>query len=474
VIDDDLLHQRQPQSRPALLGREERIEDLALIRVLDARPGVAHRQHHLLRLLVDADLEPSRRRWLSRADHRLARVAQKVDERLPQLSLVGVDLRQAGGDVDRDRHAVLLQLAAPKPHHRGHELAQVLAVEPRSRQPREPQVGLGDLGEAIDLTDDRADEPLRLPAVAAIVVGHLVAEQLGVEADGGQRVANFVRDLRRHPAHGGQPLGANQPLLAFLERARHRVELARQVADLVVRGDAGSSRVVAARQLARPRAQHAERPQGAHREDEHHARDGQPARAQHDRHRQRGLFVVREPLRDEAALAAQRSPHAVQAVGQRREVALELAPCLGVERRRRGAELVRQRPELGGERPDLRLARLEVRAPRRARLFFEVAVDGTNRAVKMLAPHAERQRQVRIGSDARAPSQRGREVVERFPGRVDGAAELEVGLVGDHALAGAVDRHQGDGRVARECEQQHDQRERHLARNPEPHIGLSR
>ena len=114
-------------------------------------------------------------------------------------------------------------------------------------KPREPQVGLGDLRQPIDLADDRRDQPPRLLAA----VDDLVAQQLGVETDRRQRVANLVRDLRRHPPDRRQALRTDQALLALLDGVRHRVELARQIADLVVRRDPCSLRVVAAPQLPR-------------------------------------------------------------------------------------------------------------------------------------------------------------------------------------------------------------------------------
>jgi hypothetical protein len=72
-----------------------------------------------------------------------------------------------------------------------HERAQVLALELRARQPREAQVRLRDLSEAVDLADDRLHEPPRL-GVLGWRVSDLVAQQLGVEADRRQRVAHLV------------------------------------------------------------------------------------------------------------------------------------------------------------------------------------------------------------------------------------------------------------------------------------------
>jgi hypothetical protein len=46
MVDDDLLHQRQPEAGPLLLGREKRIEDLAQVMLVDpgARVGDADQE----------------------------------------------------------------------------------------------------------------------------------------------------------------------------------------------------------------------------------------------------------------------------------------------------------------------------------------------------------------------------------------------------------------------------------------------
>ena len=151
-----------------------------------------------------------------------------------------------GATSTRDVDAGLRQLAARHLHDRRHDRADVLAFQLRPRQPREAQVGLGDLGQPVDLADDRRDQPPRLLAA----VGDLVAQQLGVEADRRERVADLVRDVRRHPPDGGQALRTDQAMLALLDRLGHRVELAREIADLVARRDARALRIVAARRAA--------------------------------------------------------------------------------------------------------------------------------------------------------------------------------------------------------------------------------
>ena len=98
------------------------------------------------------------------------------------------------------------QLAARHVDHRRDDRADVLAIQLRPRQAREAQVGLGDLGQAVDLADDRRHQPPRLLAA----IGDLVAQQLGVQPDRRQRVAHLVRrcappSARRWP---GAPTGS--------------------------------------------------------------------------------------------------------------------------------------------------------------------------------------------------------------------------------------------------------------------------
>jgi len=365
VVDDDLLHEGQPETCTALLGREEGVEDLAHVRAGDPGPRVSDPEHHPARLAPQRDGEallplPARRRSRRRRHHRLAGVAYEVDERLAELRFIGGHLGETRLDVDLDGDPALRELAARQVDDGGDDRRQVLVFELRPRQAREPEVGLGDLGQPIDLADDRGDEPAGL----AVARAHFVAEQLGVEADRRQRVTHLVRDLGRHPPHRRQPLGSDEAMLALLDRAGHGVELSRQIPDLVLRGDPRPLRVVAPCDLARPRAQHAERAERPEREDERRPRHGQAGGAEGDGHRQRRLLVVGQALGDLAALAPHRSADPVQAVGERREVALELGPRLGVDGHRRRAELPGQRVELAGEPRELGPLPLEVRPAR--------------------------------------------------------------------------------------------------------------
>jgi len=110
---------------------------------------------------------------------RLARVAQQVDERLPELRLVCRDLGQPRRHVHGNLDPGLRELAARHLDDRRDDRPDVLAFQLRARQPREAQVRLGDLGEAVHLADDRRDQAPRLFAA----LRDLVAQQLGVEPD---------------------------------------------------------------------------------------------------------------------------------------------------------------------------------------------------------------------------------------------------------------------------------------------------
>ena len=454
MVDEDLLHERQAEPGPALFRRKERVEDLADVRRADPGPRIVNGDRDASRGLPHRDLEPARRR----ARHRLTRVAYQVDHRLPELRLVGRNVGQPRSDVDRHLDAGLRQLAARHIHDRRHDRADVLALQLRTRQPGEAQVGLGDLGQPIDLADDRRHQPLRLIAS----FGDLIPQQLGVEADRGQRVADLVGDVRGHPPDGGQLLRSDQAPLALLDRLGHRVELAREIADLVVRGDARALGIVSAAELPRVGTQHRQRPQGAQREQESRAGDREPGRSQPQRNRQRRLTVIGQALRDLPALAPQRAPHPIQIVRQRREVALELGARLRIDRGGRGPELAGDRVELAAQRRDLAASVLEVRPTRRLGLLLEVAVDDTERVVQVLAPHAQGQRQVGIQPRRVSAAQRRHEVVERLPGGVHRALQFQISLVRDDTLAGALDGKQRERRIARERQQQHAQREQNL------------
>ena len=142
-----------------------------------------------------------------------------------------------------------------------------------------------------------------------------------------------------------------------------------------------------------------------------------PTAAQPERDLQRRLLVVAQLLRDLPALPAQRAAHPVQVVGQRGEVAVEVGPRLRVVRNLGGAQLACQLVGLVPERANLATLDLEVVPARRQRLALVVAIDRRLRVVEVLARHAQPQGQIRV--QAQVTAQRRREVVERFPRRVD-------------------------------------------------------
>ena len=90
------------------------------------------------------------------AAHRLDGVAHEVEQRLAQLVLVGGHRRQrrpSRASTATPRASSSWRMNASSDFTM---LAEILALEPRPRQAREAQILLGDLGEAIDLFDDRA------------------------------------------------------------------------------------------------------------------------------------------------------------------------------------------------------------------------------------------------------------------------------------------------------------------------------
>src|SRR5262245_51166371 len=102
---DDFSGDGQAQARALLLGREK---------------GVEERPPHLLRdalaRVVDPDLDPPRargrdaQRQLAPARHRLASVANQVEQRLPDLRLVEAHVGRPLGPLEGDAHPRPLEL----------------------------------------------------------------------------------------------------------------------------------------------------------------------------------------------------------------------------------------------------------------------------------------------------------------------------------------------------------------------------
>ena len=105
-LRDDAVHRRQPEAGALarLLGREERLEDARARRVVDARAGVAHREHDpaadwhagVVRRgrVLDVDVLGGDGEHAARR-HGVARVDDQVDHDLLELSGVGAHRAEA-------------------------------------------------------------------------------------------------------------------------------------------------------------------------------------------------------------------------------------------------------------------------------------------------------------------------------------------------------------------------------------------
>ena len=119
------------------------------------------------------------------------------------------------------------------------------------------------------------------------VDGDLVGEQLDVEGDARQRVADLVGDLGGELADGGEAFAEDEPALAFLQGGGHLVELAGELADLVAAGRAVDDDMlgpVAAAELAdaeREAPQRSHGPDHAERGDESEQGDHQGQQDDH-------------------------------------------------------------------------------------------------------------------------------------------------------------------------------------------------
>ena len=191
----------QAQAGGAAFGGEERLEQVLLHRLFqrlavapDLQRGLAAGRQaggHLQRIVVRADVAP--------------RVVQQVDEHAAQV--VGLELHAGLRRLQLHAHAApLAGLAAPVAADGVHRVVQ--RQRRRRRQlgavlhPRDVQHLFGDLGQPLGVLPHHQRQPL-----VGRIVQVFIQQRIGLH-DGGQRVADFVRDGSRHAAHGRQLLGA--------------------------------------------------------------------------------------------------------------------------------------------------------------------------------------------------------------------------------------------------------------------------
>src|SRR2546429_1228092 len=219
VLLHDLARDREAEAGALRLRGEELLEEARRHLVRNAAASVGHGDLH--RIAVEAARDPE----LAAARQRLQPVLYEVQHRLAQEA--AVDLHHRHARVDLDAH--------PEPLARGdrpdevgqllHELAHRLLLEVGAREAGEGQVLLGERVHRADRLADGREQARRLLHVPRRPPLHDVAQHLGIEPDGSDRVAHLVGDLERQAPDGGHALGHHQLLLRGLELRQRPLEL---------------------------------------------------------------------------------------------------------------------------------------------------------------------------------------------------------------------------------------------------------
>jgi hypothetical protein len=126
-----------------------------------------------------------------------------------------------------------------------------------------------------------------------------------------------VRDVRGHATDRGQAFGLNELLIARFERGDHALELAAEVADLVVGVGRDAAREVAARDGVDARLQLGQRREHAVRVDGDADADDQRDDAEHDQHTERALLLRRSAFAGRRHAAEHDAPHRAQSAVDR-------------------------------------------------------------------------------------------------------------------------------------------------------------
>jgi len=224
---DDAVDDGEAEAGALLARREERIED-ALARVGgNAWAGVLDRQDHESAARTIGGAQP--RLAGAKGDladgtsaHGLDRVAHEVRHRLRHQRAVGAQLA-AAVDVQADLHRLLLEQPLAVGQRHGEDLAGARGLGVHARIAREAQHIAHDAIESVGGAADLVDARRRFGAV-----GHIVLEELGVQRDGTQRVADLVGDARSHLAKRGQRARAAQALVGLRELGLQPLDLRAQ------------------------------------------------------------------------------------------------------------------------------------------------------------------------------------------------------------------------------------------------------
>ena len=129
-------------------------------------------------------------------------------------------------------------------------VVQVRGLPARRRLAGEVEQAADDLAAALGLAHDH----LEVGAQLGVVLG-AVDEERGVGEHAGQRVVDLVRHAGREAADGCQLVGLRELALGLGEPRRHRVEGARQLAELVAAGHRDGGGEIAGGDAPRARCQ---------------------------------------------------------------------------------------------------------------------------------------------------------------------------------------------------------------------------
>src|SRR5438270_3335287 len=148
----DLLGEGEAEPGAALLGGEEGIEDAGEPLGRNAGAAVLDLDEHVAVGIAGAhaDRAPAR--------HRLARVADEVQEQLADLADVGEHTREIVCQALLERNPRRGQLRPDEIEEIAHGLVEVRPDELRLGEPGVAQILFGDRGEAIDLANDGVAE----------------------------------------------------------------------------------------------------------------------------------------------------------------------------------------------------------------------------------------------------------------------------------------------------------------------------
>ena len=218
-----LLHDRVGHGQPEtgaladLLRREERIEDLRLQLVGNARPVVVDFEHDrfLIRVVPRAHDERSPRPLAD--EHRLLGVDDQVQQHLLHLVAVGEDLRQARRERVDDGDVRDALLVGAQRQRLAHHLVDVDHRARRLPLARERQQVADDARGALRFAEDRLEA-----AADRVVERRSLRQPLGPAEDRRQRVVQLVRDagdrLARAPP-SSRPAAAGDRCRASRRRA---------------------------------------------------------------------------------------------------------------------------------------------------------------------------------------------------------------------------------------------------------------